>query len=311
MPTKKTKAPGAKAGPRKLTGSLEEDREIINIMYYGDGGTAKTTNMARAAHEGKILFINAERGLKKTPLRKLGVPIQNIVPFNRITWKDLDEVFWSMKGDLEDDPDSWAGVALDSATATTKIMTRLEVEKAVVKAERDGKERELFFTDRADYGVMTEQVRDLIRKFCDLPCHFMVSALERRDVDDDGRVKYGPSVTPALQTDFYGWVDVVCHTEVLDVPGWGEEGEMFVGHFRPIGKYKAKDRLKIVPRTLVEPSMDRLRQYLIGELTVETDKLQIDAREARRLAETEGGKGKRKKVKPTVPDEDDEEAEDE
>lgn len=288
------------------TATLLDQREVINVMYYGEGGTGKTSHMASAAHLGKVAFLNAEKGLKKTPLRKLGIPVENLIPIDEVSWRRFEDLFWQMKGELEDDPDSWYGVAMDSATAVAKILTRAEVIKQVKKAEMAGKDRDEFFTDRADYGVMTEQVRDLIRKFCDLPCAFMVSALERRDVDDDGRVKYGPAVTPALQTDFYGWVDIVCHTEVLDVPGWGEDGEMFVGHFKPIGKYRAKDRLHITPRTLVEPTMIRLQALLDGTLELEQDPLQQEAQEARKKAK-EG----RRKAKATVPDEDDAEPDEE
>lgn len=303
MPTKK--AAEKKAAP---VHTLDDEREVINIMYYGDGGSWKTTHMAMGAHLGKIVFVNAEKGLKKTPLRRLGVPLENIEVHNDISWKGLEDLFWRLKGALEDDPDAYYGVAWDSATAIVKRLVRIEVEKAVSKAEKQGKDRDLFFTDRADYGVVTEQVRDLIRKFCDLPCAFMVSALERRDVDDDGRVKYGPSVTPGLQSDFYGWVDIVCHTEVIEIEGFGDDDTIGVGHFRPIGKYKAKDRLKITPRTMVIPSIDRLQALLDGTLDLDEDEVTLQAREAQRKAR-EAEKERRKNRKRVTRDEDDEEDE--
>ena len=132
------------------------------------------------------------------------------------------------------------------------------------------------FTDLSDYGIMTDQLRDLLRKFRDLPCHFGVSALERRDVDEqDSKVKYRPAVTPAVMNDLVGMVDIIGVTSTKEFDDGGEDE--FQGLFRLAGKYEGKDRFKAIPKHLVDPMFHRLVAYVNDDLTAETDQIMIDA----------------------------------
>lgn len=245
-----------------------------NVLYYGDGGTGKTSHMAAMAKLGPVLFVNAEGGLKRRPLQKLGVPVENIQvwpsPGQAITYDGLAELHARLLSDLEKDPTSWAGVCWDSISEIHKMLLESVSRKAFRRAERDGKDRAEFgefFIAVEDYGIMTEQVRRLFRRFRDLPCHFAVSALQRRDKDDDGKVKYGPAVTPALANDIYGWMDLVIYTDVRDIHGH----EDYRGQFHPVGKYRAKDRYGVFPAHMPTPSFDRIVDYVEGELDTDTD----------------------------------------
>lgn len=269
---------------------LTDAREPINVLYYGDGGTGKTTALASMANLGPTLIINAESGVKARPLARQGVDISNIevfpAPGEEISFDSLEAEWLRIREALNKDPDAYAGVVWDSITEIYKALLDKVVAGAVVKADRAGRERDRFFIDRADYGVMTEQVRSLVRKYRDLPCHFGVSALARREQDDDGSVTYQPAITPALQNDLVGWVDTVCVTSVALV---GQEEE-YRGLFRPHNKYRGKDRLGALPKWLVDPSFDRIHQYVEGELEAGTDEVMAAAREratAAAAAETE------------------------
>lgn len=277
--------PAGKAGGGDESGqtrmelaTLEEATETINILYYGEGGTGKTTDLATMANFGRILFVNAEAGVKRRPLKERGVAVENIVLWppkgQEITFQGLEDLYWQIKSDLEDDPESWIGTVWDSLTEIYKKLLDGIVEHQVRKAERAGKDRDRFFIDRADYGVMTEQIRLLIRRFRDLPCHFGAAALERRDLDDDGSVKYGPALTPGLQNDVNGYMDVVIHTTTTAV---GEDLE-YRGQTANIGKYYAKDRYGALPRWLVDPTFERVAQYVNDELDEESDPIMIEAR---------------------------------
>lgn len=245
-----------------------------NVLYYGDGGTGKTSHMAAMAKLGPVLFVNAEGGMKRRPLERLGIPVENIQvwppPGQPITYDGLSELHAQLLRDLEEDPTSWAGVGWDSLTEIHKMLLESASQKAYRRAVRDGKDRAdfgEFFIAVEDYGVMTEQVRRLFRRFRDLPCHFTVSCLQRRDKDDDGKVKYGPSVTPALATDVFGWMDLVVYTDVRETPA----GEDYRGQFHPVGKFRAKDRYGVFPTRLPTPSFDRIVDYVEGDLDVEND----------------------------------------
>lgn len=267
---------------------LEDTPEPINILYYGDGGTGKSTNIATAANQGKTWICNAESGIKARPLKAMGVSTENIEVFpgpgEEITFDSLEKEWLRIREELNTDPGAYAATGWDSITEIYKTLLDSVVAKAVVRADRAGKERDPFFVDRADYGVMTEQVRSLVRKFRDLPCHFALTALSRREQDDDGAVIYQPAVTPALQNDLVGWVDIVCVTSVALVDGVEE----YRGLFRPHSKFRGKDRLKALPKWLVDPTFERVQAYVDGELTVDTDPVMQEAKErAAAVAEKE------------------------
>lgn len=271
--------------------SAAELREQANVLFYGDPGSAKTTNLATLANLGRTLHIDAESGVKPAALRKRGIDLSNLEIYpdktagEAMSFDGLDDLYWEIKAELEGDPDAYAGVMWDSGTETAKLLLESVVSDAVAKADRKGMERDPFFIDRGDWGVMTEQMRQLIRRYRDLPCHLGISALVRRDQDDDGKVKYGPALSPALQTDVMGYVDIVCRTFTVEVPGWGEHGEMFLGRVRAGGKFECKDRFDVLPTTMVEPTMERIIQYINGELTPDTDPLQIEGTQALEGAE--------------------------
>lgn len=263
---------------------LDDELETLNVLYTGDGGSSKTTSIAAMAHLGRVLIINAESGVKARALRKLGIPTQNIfvrpdkATGEQPTFEMLEDLFWEIKADLEADPNSWAGIGWDSITEIHKVVLKAASTYRVAKALRTGKGNSESATDIADYGVMTEQMRTLIRRYRDLPCHFAASALMRRDKDDDGKVIYRPAVTPKLQDDLFGYMDIVCVTSEAEV---GDEIE-YQGLFSSAGKFRGKDRFNALPRRLVTPTFDRLVAYVNETLDVDSDPVMQEAAERRR-----------------------------
>lgn len=302
--TRKAKAAG---DPSKgvSTAALDDLDEFVNICYYGTEGSGKTTDAMFAANGGRTLVINAEAGIKGRRLRQLGVATENIVIWpdpktgETISFEGLERLFWEIKGDLLENPTAWYAIVWDSITEIHKALLDEVVAHQVAKAERAGKDRERFFIDRADYGTMTEQMRLLARRFRDLPCHFIITALERRDTDDDGKVAYGPAVTPALMTDIGGMVDLLLHCRVAE--GLDEDGEpleLYMAYTRKGTKYRAKDRWSVTPRLMANPFFDRIVAYVNDELVSAEDPVQAQARAAvarleKREEERKEAKGKR------------------
>lgn len=257
------------------TVKVADQRELVNAVYYGDGGTGKTTALASMANLGRVLYIDAEAGVKRRPLEAQGVEVGNIevlVLPDRPSFTQLEDAYWEVKADLDDDPGAWAGVVWDSGTEIHQAFIEQAVTRRVKRAEtaknKGATIQEIlldrFFIDQGDYGVMTAQIRDLLRRYRDLPCHFGMSFLERRDTDkDSGRIRIGPAVTPGLQNDVIGNPDVVCHTMV--------EAGVFVGIFQPDGVKVGKDRYGTMPVPLVDPTFDRVVAYAQEELTASTD----------------------------------------
>jgi AAA domain len=264
--------------PKKLT----DLKEPVNLLYYGDGGTGKTTDLAAMANLGPILYVNAESGIKARALRKLGIKVENIEVYpdheagEAISFDGLEAEWKRLLAALTKNPKSYVGVVWDSSTEIHKALLDDIVISSVARADRAGKERDRFFIDLKDYGIMTEQVRNLMRKYRDLPCHFGVSALMRREQDDDGAVTYQPAITPKLQNDLIGWMDIVCVTSVAQMNDGGDDE--YRGLFRPHSKYRGKDRLHALPKWLIDPYFDRVVSYVEEKVSVEKDPVMLAAR---------------------------------
>lgn len=260
--------------------ALDDSVDFTNSLLYGREGSGKTTACARMANaaghlppgKGKVLVINAEGGLKLRPLKNRGVDTSRVVLWpdpqrhERVTYQSLDKIYRRVKSDLEADPQSWFGVVFDSASEIHIAILDAVQQKRVEKIANQGKDVDPDFVDIADYGTMSKLFRDILRKFRDLPCHFAVTALERRDVDKDtGKPQYGPAVTPGLQADLLGYVDFVlmCKAEDEDGP--------YRALTRANSRYRAKDRFDVLPTIMVDPYMDRIIGYVSGEIDASND----------------------------------------
>jgi hypothetical protein len=264
----------AKANPRVLQ---ESENEPLHVLYYGDGGTGKTSHLCALANIGRVLIVNAEKGVKRRALQRIGIAVDNIEVFpigdEEITYESLEREWLRVREALHKDPTAYVGYLWDSATQIYNVLLEHAKIAGEVWEGRAGKKRD----PRNDYGDANDQLRKLLRKAMDLPCHFGASALQRRDTDDDGVVVYRPSIPPGLTKDALGWFDLVGHTDVVGVG----EHEQYCGMFRPIGKYIGKDREGVTPRILVTPSFDRVIAYAEESLTPKTDPIMLTAQKQR------------------------------
>ncbi|ALY10767.1 RecA-like DNA recombinase [Arthrobacter phage Suppi] len=265
-----------------LFAPVDEVVDKYNFCFYGLEGSGKTTAIATAvdlAPEGsKILIVNAEGGVKKKALERRGIDTSKIMLWPNpnsgqvVTRKGIEKLYRRLQSDLAKDPNSWYAIGWDSITEVhAKIVS--DVAGARIQRARDRDviitEVDEFFTDRDDYGVMSKMVNDLLRKFRDLPVHFVVTALERRDVDEKtSKVSYGPAITPALQTSVLGYTDVNLYFKA------GDEDGPYRALVKGVGTYRTKDRMGGLPKVIAEPTFERIMGYIDGEIDEATDPLQ-------------------------------------
>jgi hypothetical protein len=281
VPVKRSATGGAVAAASDAWfADLDDTEDFINCLWYGREGSTKTTSLATAANaapEGsKVLVVNAEGGLKIKALRKHGIDTSKIKIFPRpdsddvVTDETLERLFLRVQADLMQDPKSWFAVGFDSLTEINEQLTSSAADARVQKLLNNNvKDVDPNFVDRDDYGVSAKIVRKQLRRWRDLPCHFLVTALERRDVDEDtNSVAYGPAVAPAVATAVLGMVDFAIMVKAADdvkpIRGLTKEG----------GKYRVKDRLEVLPKVMVEPTFDRILDYFNGSITAEDDPFQ-------------------------------------
>lgn len=281
----------------KYSQSLDEMDEWLNILYYGEPGSGKTSAAASMAHLGVVYLVDVESGAKARPLRKLGVPTKNIRPVQVTSYKELDEFYWFLKQELQDLADARAaaargedvelppdiaGVVFDSISEIHDQLIRAQVDvrhgKAVKKATNKHGELAMevddneFMVELGDRGIVTEQLRTLTRRFRDLPCHCAWVALAKREVDPGGEgVVYLPQLPPKFGQNLRGFVDVVGY--MVKAPGV-EDASGYLGVFRDTGRYKGKDRFGTLPEVLAHPAFQRVVATIFEEIDLGTDPAQ-------------------------------------
>jgi hypothetical protein len=273
--------------------TLDDEQEWVRALYYGPYGSGKTTDLAFMAKLGDVIYVRPDRGIKARRLRELGVPTDRISPIDTLDPEVLLKMTWEWGEALEEQPGSIAGVCFDTMTEYVKRRIEVQVDLGWGRVQKDAAKRHedpddslRYWSDREYYNVVSQEVRRLVRRINDLPCHVALACQTRRDIDeDDMSVKYGPDVNPALQGDLMGYSDLVVRTEAVD----GRD-DLYLGHPRPSGKYLGKDRFMALPRILVNPTFDRVVAYVRGELESRTDPVQELYREHLRARKPKGKK---------------------
>lgn len=269
--------------------AMDDSDEWYRIMWFGGEGTGKTTDTMLVTRilsdQGRVLLINAEAGAKRTALTRHGVDTSRVALYppkgQQLTFEGLERLFYRVQADLEQNPSSWGAVVWDSVTAIYQKLLDDVIEADMrkqaeilqrAKKTRAGRSgnitlRGRFETERDDYAEMSNQVRLLLRKYRSLHCHLLVTALERRDEDKKKNVTIGPAVSPALATDLLGYMDAVIRTQV-------NEHGVYFGRSQPTDDARGKDRLNALPVEMVDPTIERVHQYVTGKLDEETDRAQ-------------------------------------
>lgn len=263
--------------------SLDDVDEYYKLLYYANPGDGKTTAIAAMARRGHVVYIPSDPGLKPKALKRQGIPIENIEPWYDVSYDGLIELHENLLRRTASGEKIF-GLCWDTCTEQIRVFVREAVEAGVIKAEKIGKLRSEFDVYVEDYGIVTEQMRKLLRLFHGLPMHLAIACHVRRTVDDDGSVSYGPGLTPAVAADMVGYMDCIIHLRTTD---FGDDEPEFSGLTRPSGKWQAKDRYGLLPKNMIDPSFDRVLDYLDEKIVKEEDPLQIAAR-ARRAKQTDG-----------------------
>lgn len=272
---------------------LDDESDFMVLVLYGPAGTRKTTSSLRitkAIPKGNVLVIAAESGLKKQALVQHDVDVSRVRFWpprgQQVSFEGLEALFFKVLTDLEKDPASWAGMVWDSLTeviqtlvdnATAADVARLQ--KIAAASKNTIQVRKTYEREGADYGVVTGQFRQLLRKYRSLPCHQVFVCLEedRKEAveTDEGRKQkvgvIGPSLPPKVREDTEQHADVEIRMTVVDMVGVGPVG---IGRTVAAEDLRAKDRYHVLPTVMFDPGWERIWAYVTGELKPDSDEAQ-------------------------------------
>lgn len=270
--------------------TLADEQEYVKVLYWGHYGSGKTTDLAHLSLLGPVEWVRVDKGLKAGPLRRLGLPLDNLRPHDEIDPASLEKMLEEWRAILIDKPGSIAGICLDTATELVSRRIEFQADQSwreyVAKCrkqhvEPDRAKRYSAVDDTRDwYQPVTQELTRLIRHMTDLPWHVGIACQVRRDVDrDSGSTIYGPAVNPAVQGNLIGYCDLVIETQADGRYRDGDKEDVFVGYPRPRPGREGKDRFGVLPRILVTPTFDRVIAYVKGDLDFATDPVQARYRE--------------------------------
>jgi hypothetical protein len=261
----------------KYAGSLDEAPEFLNLLLYGEPGSGKTSNLATMANMGRMFLLDVEAGAKARALRRLGINTRNITPVPIARYRDLDDFHWWLKAELDSDPGFCVGFGIDSISEIHDMLiteqTGVRHAKAVRKAGAGMEvEDDEFAVELNERGVVTEQLRRLSRRFRDLPCHTVWTALVKSDIDQSGSggKVLRPALPPKFCNNLAGYVDVVGYCTRAE--GVDDESG-YLGVFRETGMYRGKDRLGGLPPVLALPTFQRIHSITMADMDPEQDEV--------------------------------------
>lgn len=265
--------------------SMNEFEGYVKGLWFGNPKQRKTTHLAGAARLGRMVAIDIEgEGWLKGPLRKRGIPVENIIKFGPVAhFSEMEQIYWEVKG-MFDDADEQGkpelapiAVAIDHMTdlearlitdareeRLAKVIRPLEkkAQQGSIEAAAALQDLNLYKNERDDYGVWTNQARKLMRMYRDLPCHVGFAAQFRTELG----VKV-PSLTEKFRVDLMGSMNVVIGCTLMQAGG----ETAGVGYTQEMQGWYGGDRFDVLKPLTVNPSFDRVIAAAEGKLDFDTD----------------------------------------
>jgi len=164
-----------------------EDHKI-KALIYGAAGAGKTVFTGTAK---KAIYASAEGGL-------LSIADKNPHYVEVKSLKDLAELY----SYLSTEDHKYETIVIDSITEINEIV-KMEIEKKV------GHNMQL-----QDWGELAKKLRDLFRKFRDLPMNVILVAQEAYVTDEDKIKKVVPSLNGKAATEIAYFMDIVGYLNV-------------------------------------------------------------------------------------------------
>lgn len=242
--------------------------ESVNMMLYGDSGAGKTCFAGSGRDNGKNdLIVAIEHGTVSTA--RLGSEA-NVLPIE--SWDQLMELVTA----IEDEPDRFDWVIIDSLTKMQDLIWRDIVDKAVQKNPA----RSEFTKELQEYGEAQERLMNVVERLNGCDANIVYTALADLATDEESNEFKMPSLH-GRQGKIAAWVcaqmDLVGYISVIKRDG--KIHRKF--QFNKTPEIFAKDRFSVFSKPALNLTLEKLTNKL-EESSVETptDKENTDGTEA-------------------------------
>ena len=225
----------------------------LNLLVYGDAGIGKTQLCGTAqdhAATSPILVLDVEGGTATLRRR----PDVSVVRIKSII--DLMMVFGEIEKALaNNDSAAPKTVAVDSLTELQKLDMN-DVMRALIKSNPD---RDPDVPSQREWGKSSNHMRQIVRKFRDLPCNVIFTALAKREQDDSsGTTMTLPSMPGKLAAEVPAFLDVVGYM-FTQIESNKIERKMLC---QPSRTKIAKDRLGVFGDILNDPTIPAMWEIM-------------------------------------------------
>lgn len=220
----------------------------LKMVVYGEPGVGKTVFCSTAPD---LLFLDVEAGLMSVSDKEIDVcKVKN--------YSDIQETFKT----LHETKHPYKTVALDSLTEIQKtIMDDLVKSFPEVKRAYGGQ-----YSSQSDWGANIDITRRMLRAFRDLEMNVIFVCLSQQAKDEvTGEITVKPAMSgKTMAEELCAIVDVVGYLYVTQE----KQDEKIVLKrkmlVQPSGKYMAKDRSDKLPRTLENPTVPMIQNYIFN-----------------------------------------------
>lgn len=237
---------------RKRLGATTAAQAIpwINALFYGDPGAGKTYLGGTAQDHpstGPVLVLDVEGGTA-TLRHRPDIDVIRVTSFQGLVdkWAELQKE----KGKFP-----WKTVMVDSLTELQK----LDMNDIMYKVLQRDPDRDPDVPSQREWGKSINHIREIVRRFRDLPCNTIFTALAQTKQDSgSGSVAVTPALPGKLANEVPGFLDIVGYL-YTDVERDAVVRRLLV---QPTRKYRAKDRLGALGTVIEDPTIPQIWQLI-------------------------------------------------
>jgi phage nucleotide-binding protein len=232
----------------------EQDEIFLNIFIYGKPGVGKTYLAATAEDCEEmlpILLLDVDSGT--LTIKDRSMDVTKIMKFS-----DIDRALTY----LENNNNVYKTVILD----TFSEIQRLSLRAVMADVVRKKPDRDPDWPAQQDWGKSTEQLRNIVRRFRDLPMHVIITCHEKEEKEETGAVTVKPMLPGKLADEIPSFFDIVGRLYTKTTKTGTDLTVTRLLRVQPDAKIIAKDRSDKLGVELEDPRISDILDALYGEV---------------------------------------------